>query len=57
MLQLPDIPVGVHETEVDDADITPDAFNILQIPERKSIVITVSKYNSVWRTALQHGEC
>ena len=38
-LQLPDVPVGVGEREVDDRHVFADAFDFLGVPQRERVVV------------------
>ena len=53
MLQLPDVPVRVEKAQIDDADVPPDPFNILEVPQREGVVITVCEEDAVLVAALK----
>ena len=50
---LVNVPVGLQVTEVANPNIGSHSFYFLVIPKRESIVIAVSKNNSVWLAGFQ----
>ena len=51
--QLFDVPIGIAQGEIHDGDIAPDPLDLLQIPQRERIVVTVREDDPVWLDGLQ----
>ena len=52
--ELPGIPGGVEQREVDHAHVAPDAFDFLQIPQRVGVVVAFGEEDGVFVEAHQH---
>ena len=52
--QLPDVPVGVHQREVDDRHVGPHVFHELEIPQREGVVVPVREQDGPRRERFEH---